>query len=76
MACVDCSPDPNFYITVPGVPTGRRITPLVRINGQVQELPVGMVIPFSAIDTSSLLAAMLANETFLTDLKAALALLP
>ena len=76
MACVNCSPDSNFYITVPGVPTGRHITPLVRINGQVQELPPGMTIPMRAIDTNSLLVAMLANEIFLTELKAALAFLP
>lgn len=71
--CSTCQPETGFYINgpqLPGVPVGRMITPLVRINGQVQDLPIGMTLPASTI--ANPLDAALTNTQWLTALKAAL----
>lgn len=50
MACQHCEAEGLFEIkNLPGVPVGRTITPVVRINGQVQDLPIGMKIPCSMV---------------------------
>ena len=50
MPCKPCDAGNLFHIqNLPGTPVGRFVTPLVRINGKVQELPLGMTLPPSAL---------------------------
>ena len=45
--CESCQPDVGFSIQnpLPGVPVGRFVVPLVRVNAKVDEMKPGMVIP-------------------------------
>lgn len=57
--CKNCGATSQFQIKpLPGVPQGRFVTPLVRINGKVMDLPPGMTIPPQALDIAAIAAAV------------------
>lgn len=61
--CEPCNAGTQFHIKpLPGVPQGRFIVPLVRINGKVMDLPQGMTIPIQFLDVAALAAALDALE--------------
>jgi len=51
-SCGPCSaPSPFSHTpTIPGVPRGRKIVPLVRVNGQIQDVNAGMHVPNAFIE--------------------------
>ena len=57
MACDTCQPEYGFFINppkLPGVPIGRYVVPLVRVNGKVDELKPGEALPLGVLDLSAL----------------------
>lgn len=59
MACATCQPEYGFFINppkLPGVPVGRYVVPLVRVNGKVDELKPGEVLPLGVLDLTALAA--------------------
>lgn len=69
MACDTCQPEYGFFINapkLPGVPVGRYVVPLVRVNGKVDELKPGEAFPLGVLDLAAL-------TTFVNDLIAAAA---
>lgn len=57
MPCKPCDAGNQFHIqNLPGTPVGRYVTPLVRINGKVQELPLGQTLDPSALPPVDLLS--------------------
>lgn len=65
--CAPCDAGDQFKIQpLPGVPVQRFVTPLVRVNAQVQEMQPGMKIPaaFVAPPTQLALTAAAFNSWF------------
>ena len=57
MACNTCQPEYGFFINppkLPGVPVGRYVVPLVRVNGKVDELKPGEALPLGVLDLAAL----------------------
>lgn len=57
MACDTCQPEYGFFINppkLPGVPVGRYVVPLVRVNGKVDELKPGEALPLGVLDLAAL----------------------
>lgn len=57
MACDTCQPEYGFFINppaLPGVPIGRYVVPMVRVNGKVDELKPGEVLPLGVLDLAAL----------------------
>lgn len=82
MPCNTCAPELGFNILQPldGVPVGRFVTPLVRINAKVDEMKPGQVLPPQFLPTAAIADAIqainLADTAYLDALKAALAARP
>lgn len=72
--CGACQPENGFSIEVPGVPTGRYVVPLVRVNGKVSDLQPGMVIPAWALglNAAMLVEILTTSAEDLCDLRNAL----
>lgn len=75
--CEACQPSNGFEIVnpLPGVPVGRVVIPMVRVNAKIDEMKPGMVIDprfTGALTVDQIQAAILADSDFLAALKAAL----
>lgn len=57
--CKPCEGVNQFQLLPqPGVPVGRFVTPLVRVNAQVQDMKPGMKIPAEYLDIEGIRAAL------------------
>lgn len=75
--CTTCQPSSGFEIVnpLPGVPIGRYVVPMVRVNAKIDEMKPGMVIDprfTGAASAAQVKADILADTAFLAALKAAL----
>lgn len=76
--CDTCQPENGFFINppeLPGVPVGRYVVPLARVNGMVQEMKPGMVIPpgyTGTLTADAIKALLLSDSEFITALQQAM----